>query len=145
MLVLILRIVFTVLLYLFLFSLVRAIRDDLRRAARLSEPGRGSVHAAPEGRLIVLDPGGTGLARGYSLPLATATVIGRAPDSHIRIDDAFVSHHHARLWRENGRWMLEDLRSTNGTLLNNEPIAGRTVIEYGDTIQVGSVRLKLAR
>lgn len=142
---LILRIAFMILLYLFLFSVVRAIRADLRRATDSSAVEVERARPAVEGRLIVLEPGGSGLERGASLPLAGATVIGRGGQSQIRIDDPFVSLQHARLWPENGRWYLEDLRSTNGTLLNEEPVDGRRVVEYGDTIQIGAVRLKLAR
>jgi hypothetical protein len=143
-LVFILRFAFVLLLYLFLFSLVAAIRRDLSRAAHagVAEPDR---EVAPEGRLIVVRGDSGGPESGRSLPLAPVTVIGRAPGCQIRLDDAFVSAEHARLRRRNGRWYVADLQSTNGTLLNQRPLEAEQPIEYGDVIGIGDVRLKLAR
>lgn len=139
-----LRLAFVVLLYLFLFSLVAAIRRDLARAARtstLSEPASSAV----EGRLIVLAGGSSGLRSGHSFQLAPVSEIGRASGNQIRLEDELVSAHHARLRRRDGHWFIEDLHSTNGTLLNQQPIQGEQPVEYGDVIGFGDVRLKLAR
>jgi pSer/pThr/pTyr-binding forkhead associated (FHA) protein len=56
-----------------------------------------------------------------------------------------VSAEHARLRRRNGRWFVEDLNSTNGTLLNQRPVEREQPVEYGDMLSIGDVRLKLAR
>lgn len=135
------------LLYGFLFNLVVALRRDLRAAAR-AEPAAPAGAAMPRlasGRLIVLDPGASGISDGQSFRLADELVIGRAPDSDLRIEDTLVSARHARLYGVDGRWFLRDLGSTNGTLLNQEPLEGERQVEFGDIIEVGSVRLKLAR
>lgn len=141
---LILRLAFVVLLYLFLFTLMAAIRLDLARAARtftLSEPASSAV----EGRLIVLAGGSSGLQSGHSFRLAPVTRIGRASENQIRLEDELVSAHHARLRRRDGRWFIEDLQSTNGTLLNQQPIQGEKPVEYGDVMEFGDVHLKLAQ
>ena len=132
------------LLYLFLFRLVAAIRGDLARAAGISAQSEPSSQA-DEGRLIVLAGGSSGLETGHSVQLGPVTTIGRALGNQIRLEDKLVSAHHARLRRRDGRWFIEDLRSTNGTLLNQQPVHGEQPIEYGDVIEVGDVRLKLAQ
>jgi pSer/pThr/pTyr-binding forkhead associated (FHA) protein len=102
--------------------------------------------AAPvTGRLIVLNGGATALKAGQSVTLTADNVIGRAADSALRLDNAFVSGRHARLRFGRGRWYIADLNSTNGTLLNQEPVVAEQPVEYGDEIQIGDVRLKLAR
>jgi len=65
-------------------------------------------------------------------------LIGRDPGCALYLDDRLVSSHHARIERDNGRWILRDLESSNGTLLNgknvaNEPLSGSDIIEIGET------------
>lgn len=121
-----------------------ALRRDLR-AAGAAAPAPPAAERPPDGRLLVLDGGATGLPSGRTLPLTAETLIGRAPSSDIRVDDRLVSARHARLVRRDGRWFLADLGSTNGTLLNERPLDGEQPVEYGDVIGIGSARLKLAR
>ena len=62
--------------------------------------------------------------------------IGRLPDNSIVIDNPAVSGRHARVYREGNHYVLEDLKSTNGTFVNDKPIARHTLLE-GDVILVG--------
>ena len=67
---------------------------------------------------------------------ATPVSIGRAADSHIVIDNPAVSARHARVYREGNQYVLEDLNSTNGTFVNDKPIARHTLVE-GDVVVGG--------
>jgi len=62
--------------------------------------------------------------------------IGRLPDNNLVIDNPAVSGRHARVYREGNHYVLEDLKSTNGTFVNDKPIARHTLLE-GDVILVG--------
>lgn len=62
--------------------------------------------------------------------------IGRLPDNMIVIDNPAVSGRHARVYREGNHYVLEDLKSTNGTFVNDKPIARHTLLE-GDVVLVG--------
>jgi pSer/pThr/pTyr-binding forkhead associated (FHA) protein len=62
--------------------------------------------------------------------------IGRLPDNAVMIDNPAVSGHHARVFYEGNRVILEDLRSTNGTFVNGRPIT-RHVLQHGDEVLVG--------
>jgi pSer/pThr/pTyr-binding forkhead associated (FHA) protein len=62
--------------------------------------------------------------------------IGRLPDNSLVIDNPAVSGRHARVYREGAQYVLEDLKSTNGTFVNDKPIARHTLLE-GDVILVG--------
>ena len=131
------RILFLVLLYLFLFGIARALLRDLAAAARepTAELGRLVVTASPTG-----EP-----AAGTSLPLDAITTLGRDVNNAIVIDDQFASAQHAVLTFRGRTWYVEDLASTNGTFVNGAPIEGVAPIGYGDEVQVGQVKLRLER
>jgi pSer/pThr/pTyr-binding forkhead associated (FHA) protein len=62
--------------------------------------------------------------------------IGRLPDNTIVIDNPAISGRHARVFREGNHFVVEDLKSTNGTFVNEKPIARHTLVE-GDVVMVG--------
>ncbi|HYE88572.1 MAG TPA: FHA domain-containing protein [Vicinamibacterales bacterium] len=62
--------------------------------------------------------------------------IGRLSDNDLVIDNPAVSGHHARVYRETTHYVLEDLKSTNGTFVNDKPIARHTLRD-GDTVLIG--------
>jgi predicted component of type VI protein secretion system len=68
--------------------------------------------------------------------------IGRAPDNDVHIDNLAVSDHHARLYAEGGKMIIEDLGSLNGTYVNDLRI-DRTALRDGDNIQIGNHQLQL--
>ena len=77
------------------------------------------------------------------IPIGSRPVtIGRAPDNDVHIDNLAVSDHHARLYAEGDRLVLEDLSSLNGTYVNDARIE-RTTLRDGDTIQIGKHQLQL--
>jgi len=79
--------------------------------------------------------------KGRSFPLATGkNVIGRDPRSTVWLDDESVSRRHALISVESEAARLEDLESTNGTLLNREPVDA-ALLHDGDVVQIGSLRL----
>lgn len=63
--------------------------------------------------------------------------LGRLSDCEVVVHDAGASRHHARIAPSDDGYVLEDLGSTNGTLLNGTPVA-RAVLEDGDVIRVGT-------
>jgi len=68
-------------------------------------------------------------------------VLGRDPICDIYISDETVSARHARLTFHHGQWWVEDLNSTNGTRLNQEPVSQPTVLTTGDEIGLGATQL----
>jgi pSer/pThr/pTyr-binding forkhead associated (FHA) protein len=75
------------------------------------------------------------------------TTIGRTNGNDLIISERTVSRRHARLWFDNGRWLLEDIQSANGTLVNNmrlipnQPVAlnDNDVINFGDEVVVFNI------
>src|ERR1700685_1559886 len=62
--------------------------------------------------------------------------IGRSPDNGIIIDNPAVSHYHARVFNEEGRLMLEDFGSMNGTFVNGQRVKMVT-LKPGDSVAIG--------
>ena len=71
--------------------------------------------------------------------------VGRSPSSDIVIDEPFVSSSHARFTLQGPALVLEDLNSTNGTLVNGHPIAQPVTLRDGDEIQVGNAVMRVSR
>lgn len=128
------RLVLLALLYLFLFAAVRA---GIGLVSGQRSAGTGSftlsvVQGPPE-------------LRGVKVPVNGPVVIGRSPGADIVIGDDFVSGKHARVSLAGDEAVLEDLGSTNGTILNGRTISTPQTLRPGDTIDVGAVRLKVDR
>lgn len=68
-------------------------------------------------------------------------VVGRDPEARVSIDHASVSRHHARISIQEGKAVLDDLGSRNGTFLAGRPVTTPTALEDGDIIGVGPVTL----
>ena len=142
--ILILRLLFIVLLYLFLMQVVITITRDLRKTSVMSAD---ALNKAPPvlGHLIVVDSGPSSILPGTSFDLMPQTTIGRGPTNTIQLTDNFISAEHTRLWYRNGTWFVQDAGSTNGTYLNNQPAREALPARFGDVIQVGFIRFKLAQ
>ena len=63
--------------------------------------------------------------------------IGRDPDVGVRLDASTVSRRHARLTFQGGKYVLEDLGSTNGTFVNGQRLAGPRVLKAGEVVSFG--------
>lgn len=63
--------------------------------------------------------------------------IGRDSSNEITINDAEVSRRHARLTFQGGKFVLEDLGSTNGTFVNGQRLAGPRVLKAGEVVSFG--------
>ena len=75
--------------------------------------------------------------------LHPVTSIGRSAGNTIVLEDDFASLEHALIILRGEQWLLEDLGSRNGTLLNDVPIATTTAVVSGDVITIGRTSLKL--
>ena len=69
--------------------------------------------------------------------------IGRQEGNTIRLTERNVSRRHARLMRNNGHVLIEDLGSYNGIRINGDRISGQVQVADGDLIQIGDYDLAL--
>ncbi|MGH2888010.1 MAG: FHA domain-containing protein [Solirubrobacteraceae bacterium] len=148
---------FLAVLYLFLIWVAWSATRDLRRgrAGRAGWAGPDTGRTGP-------DPGETGMydaaavgresdefeprllveraaghESGVAYDLMDGATLGRG-DVEIRLEDPFASARHARISREGQVLLIEDLGSTNGTYLNEEPLTGPQPLYDGDRIRIGA-------
>jgi hypothetical protein len=142
---------FLVVLYLFLLWVAWSALRDLRRGQGTSPVGSvrpddaTGMYSATQGlaalngefepRLLVERATGHQPGVAYEIPAEGAT-LGRG-EVEIRLDDPFASSRHARLTRQGGLVVIEDLGSTNGTYLNDQPLSGPQPLHSGDRIRIG--------
>ena len=142
---------FLAILYLFLLWMARSALKDLRRSAY--EPGAGAapapdysdatgMHTAgssqrPSGTPKLRVGSGAGLRAGAAYDLSDGALLGRGDEADIVLEDSFASSRHARLAPHGDVIVLEDLGSTNGTYLNDEPLRGPQPLHPGDRIRIG--------
>jgi hypothetical protein len=140
---------FIAVLYLFVLVIARSALKDLRRTVAPAPDATG-FHAAPayaeaprgpDGWLVV-ERGG-GLERDQRFDLISGLSIGRSKEADVRIDDRYASSIHARVFSREGRFYVEDMGSTNGTLLNGATLHGEADLIDGDTIQIGDTIFRL--
>ena len=127
------RVLLVVLLYIFLFSvmctgigLVRGQRKD------------GAIWS------VDVEKGVKSL-RGLHVDILGPVVIGRSPSSDIVIDEPYVSASHARFTIQGPALVLEDLGSTNGTMVNGHIIEQPVTLRDTDEVQVGDVIMRVGR
>src|SRR5699024_11826220 len=87
-----------------------------------------------------------GPLRGTSLTLgSTPILIGRAPECTLVLDDDYASNRHARIFRREDEWLVEDLGSTNGTLVSGRHIEGSVPFRPGAQVRIGRTEIELRR
>lgn len=156
-----LKLCFLGVLYLFLLWVMRSAMKDLRRARDSGEPVRPGMgapippvdpgvdatglhraddsvlgHGVPSGEPRLVVEQAAGHPAGIAYDLGRGATLGRG-DVEIRLEDPFASTRHARIEREGSVLLIEDLGSTNGTYLNEEPLQGPQPLHHGDRIRIG--------
>jgi len=146
----ILKFCFLAVLYLFFVRVLRAVWAEIREPAPVAVPVAAPAAQAPAARQTWAAKGGSRLrvvepadTRGQTYDLGDELTLGRAAGCQVTIEDTFVSQLHARLFRRDSQYFVEDLGSTNGTYLNRKKVAAPVAIRKGDRLQVGKTVLEL--
>lgn len=149
---LLLKIAFLALLYLFIWRIVRTASRDLRvpQESFVLPPRDCPASLAPppapagSGRLVVVSSPALPAGQSHLLDSSPVT-IGRGLDNEIVLGDTFASARHARLDpRQDGVW-IEDLGSTNGTFVNGDQLRAPRRLDPGDRIRIGETELRFER
>jgi hypothetical protein len=136
---------FLAVLYLFLLWVTRMALRDLRGTASPGfETGYHDVLGSDQGAtdaFLVVQQGG-GLNEGDHFDLFGGISLGRSADADIRLDDRYASGIHARVFNRSGGYFVEDMNSTNGTLLNSRELHGEAELTPGDVIRIGDTEFR---
>jgi pSer/pThr/pTyr-binding forkhead associated (FHA) protein len=157
------RVAFLAVLWLFVIAAIGVVRTDLfgttaakmrrtRSGGRMPQqpmPQRPPRQPAKSGRgggaprlLVVTE----GPLTGVTIDLADQQItIGRANDATIVLNDDYASSRHARIFPQDGQWILEDLGSTNGTYLDRQKVTRPVPMPPGVPVRIGKTVLELRR
>lgn len=167
---LLLRLSFLAVMWIFVFAVVYALRTDLfgqkvRKQADAQTPAFAAASAAPPlasapaapsnrtapsaggssvGATRLVITGGAKEGLELSLPPEQLT-IGRASESGLVIRDDYTSTHHARLLLWNDGWVIQDLDSTNGTYLDGVRVIVPTQVPVNTPVKIGTTSFELRR
>lgn len=134
-------ILFILILYFFIFRALRLMKADVD-AAKAGPLSQG----APSWGLEILEPGANAhLRKGTVIPLRSGLSVGRKDDNTIVLQDPYVSYYHLRFFLRDGRYVIEDLASTNGTTLNHDRLEHKTYLKVNDVITLGSTVFRVIR
>ena len=118
------------------------IRTTSRRGGATMAPAQPAAPVAVLiGQLVVLEPQ---TSAGLTWALGNEITIGRAASCGLHIDDTYISSVHARIFNRNGVFVIEDLDSRNGTVLNGNQLTTATELRPGDRIQFGTTLLEFS-
>ncbi len=131
--VLLLRLLAALALYAFLAWVLYSLWQDARRE------GRALASRRAPGVCLTVERPGAELEQKYFFQSEIS--LGRDPGCDLVLEDDTVSTRHAQMAYHHGQWWLQDLSSTNGTILNRTMVTTPTVVTSGDEIQCGSARL----
>ena len=152
------RVAFLAVLWLFVIAAIGVVRTDLfgtaaakmrrprnqapprsiaPRPAKPQKPGRGTP------RFLVVTEGALS---GMSIDLTDQQItLGRANDATLVLNDDYASTPHARIFPQDGQWIVEDLGSTNGTYLDRQKVIRPTPVPLGVPVRIGKTVLELRR
>jgi hypothetical protein len=146
-LLLVLKIAFVILLYLFIWRVIRVATRDLRAGQEsmvlppASQPRRRRRRS---GRLVVVHS--PQLREGLEIELGRELTAGREDGLDIALPgDGYASVRHARFLYGDEADAVQDLGSTNGTYLNRKKVSGPVPVRRGDRLQVGRTVLEVAK
>lgn len=144
----VLKLCLLALLYLFFLRVLRAVWVEVKGPALVGGPVPSPAPAdtrrrrrhVPHQLRVVAPPE----IAGSHFELTDEFTIGRAAGCQITLDDTYASQIHARVFRRDEKYHVEDLGSTNGTWLNRDKVTGPAELRRGDQIQIGNTVLEVA-
>ncbi len=149
------RVAFLAVLWLFVIAAIGVVRTDLLGGSSVtSRRVRTRQPAAPRPARPVRSGRGTprllvvtaGALKGTTLDLTQQQItLGRANDATLVLNDDYASSRHARIFPQDGQWIVEDLGSTNGTYLDRQKVTRPTPVPVGVPIRIGKTVLELRR
>jgi hypothetical protein len=151
------KFVFLIVLYLFIYRVIRSIMRELRVAAPAAgkrewsaqakeypaggQPAAAATASTERGSgvwtLVVQKSPSLSAGEAYAFPVGAHALAGRSPEMDIYLEDTFVSSKHALFEATAAGLQVEDLRSTNGTQVNGADVSDATVLRVGDRVEVG--------
>lgn len=137
---------FTLIIYLFIFSVIALIYMDIKKSSRKERiKNEESESVSPQKRYAVLKTIKNKRAAEAKMKAAyrisgKGVIVGRGKDCDIPINNMFLSLEHFQVWFDEGEWYIGDMGSKNGTYLNGSKLKKVKTLEDGDEISFGEIK-----
>lgn len=143
-----LRMGFLALLWIFIYAILRLMRQDLNRVdSKYSSKSAVSPNdlsktrsGAKVNKVVVITED---FEKEYEL--RDGMSFGRSNEASVQIEDDYASSKHAQMRNDNGSWIYEDLGSTNGSWQDRKRISEPVRIKRGSTIKIGNTELRFEK
>ena len=129
---LIFRYIFILIIYLFILAIIRLIYLDIKSMYSVEEEIGSYLKLINRKEMIPYK-----IKEEYALN--NKITIGRGNQNDIVLRDPYVSKKHLKIVEDEGKYFLEDLKSANGTYLNNQKVLDVTMLKNGDRIKLGQI------
>jgi len=126
--------IFVIIIYLFIFTIIRMIYLDIKTIGNKVEDLTAYFKV-----LNPLDSIPYKMEDTYVIKDLLS--VGRSSDNDIVIRNPYVSKHHLKVSLDEDNYFVEDLKSSNGSMLNGNPLEDVSIIKNGDIIKVGEIEL----
>ena len=135
---LIMKFIIIGIIYVIIIFALRIMYKDIKGGGK-----KKTVTKKPMGLEVIERGENFNLRLGAVIPLNNELTIGRNEDNLLILGDKYVSSKHAIIYLKNTDYILQDLKSTNGTLMNSKKVIDKVDIKKGDEIQVGTSIFKV--
>ncbi|MGY0373275.1 FHA domain-containing protein [Clostridium sp. JNZ J1-5] len=135
---LILRVLIIAVIYIIIFWALKIMYKDIKGGNKRKKVGKRI------GLEVMQVGGGNSILKiGSVIPIHNKLTIGRKEDNQLVLHDQYVSGNHAVIFIKNNEYIIEDLKSTNGTIVNNEKLDKATYLNIDDEIEIGEYIFKV--
>ncbi len=134
------KIIFMVVLWIFLLLALRTVTREIRLSASQSDAAPDLLRRKAELRVVQPKE-----RKGTRVTLTHGMTIGRDPQSGLHLPDDYVSGTHARIVARGDDFFVEDAGSRNGTYVNHKRINTPALIRRGDSVQIGRTVLEVMK
>jgi pSer/pThr/pTyr-binding forkhead associated (FHA) protein len=151
------RVAFLAVLWLFVIAAIGVVRTDMfgTAAAKVRRTrSRAPVQSPPQPQRPARSTRGAprylivtgGALSGMTIDLTDQQItMGRANDATLVLNDDYASSRHARIFPQDGQWLVEDLGSTNGTYLDRQKVTRPMPVPVGVPVRIGKTVLELRK
>lgn len=132
-----------IIVYLIIFFALKIMYKDIKNPSVIRGKSRKKKKVSPKGLEVISNGENKNFKIGGVIPIQDELTIGRKEDNQLIISDKYVSSHHATIYLNENKIVMEDLGSTNGTFVNDYRCSGKVYLKDGDIVKVGTVKFKV--
>ncbi len=131
--------IFTLIIYFFIFNVIRLIYLDVKKMSRFEDESVNVSGLETAALKTIRSRNATDPNMKKRYMIYGKATIGRNKSCDIVLKEKYISAEHARIWFEKGEWYLEDLGSRNGTHINGQRIRNTVMLDARDEIAFGEL------